>query len=96
MKLEERYGGVHHYLEAGGRNLILKRATYKCAIITIITTISHLTEEAEVLIQASLSKHIRQDGHACPFYVVVGKPNTLSPSHTTAIDGALLDSLHRI
>ena len=35
IQLEERDGGVHHYLEASGRNLFLKRAPYECTIITI-------------------------------------------------------------
>ena len=37
MKLEERDDGVHHCLEARGRNMILKRATYKYTVITIIS-----------------------------------------------------------
>ena len=54
-KLEGCDGGVHHCLLASGRNLILKRATYKWIIISI-TIISPLTEEAGFLLRARLSK----------------------------------------
>ena len=37
MKLEERDDGVLHCMEASGRNMILKRATYQYTIIIIIT-----------------------------------------------------------
>ena len=47
--MSERDGGVRNYLEASARNLILKRASYTCPII------SPSTEEAEVLLQARLS-----------------------------------------
>ena len=49
--MPERDGGVHHWLEVSFRSLTMKRATYKCTIITITST---LTGEAEVL-QATLS-----------------------------------------
>ena len=66
---------------------IMKRATYKGNVITII---SPLTEEDELRLRATHS--LRQDVwhcHVCPLYGVVGPALTLSPSPTNAIDGAL-------
>ena len=88
IKLEERDNGVHHCWEASGRNMILKRATYKCTII--ITIISPHTDHADALLQARLSK---QPSPRClawsSVYGVVDPALTLSPSPTTAIDDAL-------
>ena len=73
---------------------ILKRATFKGTVITII---SPLTESASM--PDSLHS-LRQDVwhcHVCPLYGIVGPALTLSPSPTNAIDGALLlDCLHRL
>ena len=59
MKLEERDDEVHHGLDASGRNMILNRATYTCTIITII---SPLTDETEVLLNA---RHSTQPSPRC-------------------------------
>ena len=90
MKLEERDGEVHHGVDASGRNMILNRATYTCTIITII---SPLTDETEVLLHARLSTQPSPRCLAWSYlsilYGIVRPIIMLSPSPTNAIEGAL-------
>ena len=65
MKLEERDDEVHYGLEARGLNMILNGTTYTCTIITII---SPLTYETEVLLHVRLST---QPSPICPAWSCV-------------------------
>ena len=89
MKLEDRDDGVYHCLGASGRNMILKRATYKCTIITIIKS---LEEYAEVVLQARVSKQPspRRLAWSCLSILWCCRPALmLSPLPTNAVDRAL-------
>ena len=88
--MPERDGAEHHWLEASARNLTMKRATYKCTIITI--TISTPWQKRLTSSKSHFLHNLHQCvwyGRVCPFYGVVGTTLSLSPLSTNAIDGAL-------